>query len=324
MLEHRIEQFCHTLENSVSTFYKVESYAPYAYQIRPQTAQGFDEGLAAITLMAITHGNEFAGIGVLTRLAKLLLGDQLWFPYPVNLILGNPEAARAGKRYLEHDLNRAFLAPENASTLEHDRAREISSLLESSRFFLDFHQTIEASASPFFIFPYEPKCYEFARQINVELPIVTHWGKGFSKDGSCTDEFVNRKGGCGISVELGQKGFDLAQESVGFYLALETLRVVSLRLQNKELEIPQEMSPIYTFAEVLPYPDASAQLDEGWYNFKEVTKGQKLGRASEGDIIAPISGPILFPKYRRSDSGHAIPKEICRILKRVEEDALGS
>ncbi|MFW7379378.1 MAG: succinylglutamate desuccinylase [Oligoflexus sp.] len=276
---------------------------------------------SGLTLMAVTHGNEVGGIAVLNQLLELIDSGLIVLNYPLTIGLGNTEASLLDKRFVERDLNRSFMRQQSDS-LEDRRARELEPVLQKTAFFVDIHQTIEASSTPFLIFPYLPSSFEFARQIAPDLPIVTHWGGGFSKDGACTDEFVNKTGGVGLTIELGQKGFANYQEGVGLRAMLRALMVVDQRLAGQTWQVAEESAEIYTWAEVIPYPEGEAGLDEGWYNFKRVEKGQRLGFAQGQDILAGTSGPILFPKYPQSPE-EPRPKEICRIMKRVTIDQLG-
>ncbi len=70
-------------------------------------------------------------------------GDEIGgFAYPnsVDIIIGNPEAKRQKKRYIESDLNRSFNG--NSCTFEEKRAKELLPILEKYDFVLDIHSTI--------------------------------------------------------------------------------------------------------------------------------------------------------------------------------------
>ncbi len=324
-IKKQIQLFTQVLESQRLPFL-VDNLCPYVYRLspknrRPEKIPGKE---LALTVMAVTHGNEVGGIRVLNRLLELLASG-MWQPnFSFVLALGNPWASLEEKRYLERDLNRSFARDKQAQH-EDRRARELETVLQTTAFFVDIHQTIEASDRPFFIFPYNAKCYRFARSLADDIPIVTHWGGGFSRDGACTDEYVNKYGGVGITVELGKKGFHPYQEGVGLKVCLEAFNSVNKEITGQELTVSELEPEILTWAEVIPYPDGEeARLDEGWYNFKWVEKDQRLGIGNNGkDIIAPCSGPVLFPKYLRDSSGSQRPKEICRIMKFVTEDQLG-
>jgi hypothetical protein len=193
---------------------------------------------------------------------------------------------------------------------------------------LDIHQVKLPSQTPFWIFPYSRQGFQLARELEGTLPIITHWAGGFSKDGQCTDEFVNNAGGVGITIELGQNGFDPLQIALGSTIAR---RLINSRLKSSKA--PSTVSsafagPLYTWSEVLPYPDTGVPvLDPGWTNFAPVAKGQRLG-AWQGHVYAASSdGVVMFPKYPKRLENGDYPSErpaaeLVRILRRIEEGQL--
>lgn len=273
-----------------------------------------------LTLMGITHGNEVAGIDVLAQFVEFIGECPEYLTFPVALILGNYEACLQDKRFLDKDLNRSF-DQTNSTLLEEKRARQIESILIRSRFLLDFHQTIEPTESPFFIFGYKNhEGFEFAREVDPSIPIVTHWAGSFSNDGRCSDEFVISNGGTGITLELGQNSFNPYHVAVGFRAALKAVKIVQRKIEGKNWSQHDDEAEIYTWGEVLPFPEKGC-LDEGWHNFRSVEKGQKIGTCKDGDLKAGVSGKILFPKYLRNPNT-AAPAEICRILKKISKSDL--
>lgn len=300
--------------------YKVEKLTKQAFRIHFGDIDLPSDKKVALTLMAVTHGNEVGGIATLNRLVRYW-ADSTPLPLVVDLILGNVEASIANKRYLDRDLNRSF-GRQDVQSREDIRARELEPFLSETCFLLDIHQTIEACDRPFFIFGYNNRSFEFACSLDEQIPIVTHWGKGFSNDGLCTDEFTNTKGGIGITIELGKKGFGTYMEAVGMSVSLSAMNVVHKVLSGEDLSsMANPPQQLYTWGEVIPWPSNKASLDKGWYNFKEVEKGQILGKDGNSDILASVSGPILFPKY--PGAGEKTPAEICRILKPIKVGDLG-
>ena len=185
-----------------------------------------------LTIMAVTHGNELAGIAVINRLIEHILDHEEFLTFNLGLVLANTPASFADVRFREKDLNRSFDFKGESEAYEVVRAKELEPMLERSKLLIDIHQTIEASDSGFFIFPFSKGSFELAHALCPSLPIVTHWGAGFSKDGKCTDEYVNEKGGIGLTVELGQKGFDLYQESLGFNIVMKAFSIVEKGLKE--------------------------------------------------------------------------------------------
>ncbi|MGE0172802.1 MAG: succinylglutamate desuccinylase/aspartoacylase family protein [Oligoflexales bacterium] len=275
-----------------------------------------------LTLMGITHGNEVAGLAVLNELFAAILQGVITLDFPIALLLGNPNAALKNTRFVERDLNRSFMNSDTQKA-EEKRARELEKILRKTLLFLDFHQTSEPSSTPFFIFPYSEGGFQFARTIETNIPIVTHWGDDFSKEGRCTDEFVNSEGGTGITIELGQNGFHPYHVAAGFKIAVRSLMAAKTYIAQEGFPADETLSTaqIYTWADVLEYP-REAIMTPGYINFADVNKGDELGVLDKKKIPAPSSGKILFPKYKRSETEPA-QIEICRILKRIPFDAIG-
>lgn len=271
-----------------------------------------------MTFMALTHGNEIAGVAVFNKFLALLQQGVINLKFPIVLVLANAEAALEGKRFLEKDLNRCFASSSN-KTKEERRARELEPLLKDTDYLVDIHQTIEKTKTPFFIFPFEQKSFLLANFIERELPIITHWGGGFSKEGKCSDEFVHANGGIAVTLELGQKGFEPYQESLGLSCLLKSLLApINLGWKSYKNDLKQD---VYTWGRVISYPEGHAQLDKGWYNFRQVAAGEKLGVSDQGDIVSDVAGPILFPKYGVYKPENR-PKEICRILRPVNHSEI--
>ncbi|MBC62091.1 MAG: hypothetical protein CMP11_06500 [Zetaproteobacteria bacterium] len=309
-------------------------YADFAYMIYPKHKKTFNLPATkkiTLTFMAITHGNELAGVSAFLHFLNDLKEGKRVLNFPVAFILGNYQAYIENKRFIESDLNRSFHM-DQASTMEQCRAKELSTILQETCYLIDFHQTIEPTIWPFYIFPYTNQAYKFARVINPHLAIVTHWGKGFSKDGLCTDEYVNSFGGVGISFESGQKGYDDKQVQLIIETMTASLSVVEKHFLHtvSALTTPSKIAKdsakgdIYTWHKVIPYPKGShVKLVEGLKNFSFISKGDFLGVVGDKKLYSPESGEIIFPKYIKENVPLSqYPKELLRIMKKVSEDSL--
>lgn len=300
---------------------KLEKLAPWAYLWQaPETSRLPRPKPIGLTIQAATHGNEVGGIDVLNAFMKLLQAAVITPPFPIAFVLGNPTAVHANRRFVERDLNRSF--GQQGNTLDEERrARALEPILEQSAFYIDFHQTIEPSHRPFFIFPYTQDSFDFAAGLHEHIPIVTHWGLSFSKDGMCSDEYVNHRGGTGITLELGQKGFDVYHSGVGLQVALAAVQYAEAKLRGINPSKPRSAVELYTWQSIVPY-EQGMELREGLVNFQAVQRGDRVGSYKGQALQAAADGWILFPKYPR-DPLAAPAKELYRLIKRISVGELG-
>jgi len=280
-----------------------------------------------LTIMGITHGNEWAGSAILVSILEYIQSGLIKLPIPVAFILGNPKAALENKRFLERDLNRSFDRDQH-ELLEDKRARELEGVLQSTELLVDFHQTMLSCDRSFFIFPYSQSAFEFARDVNPRQTIVTHWGKPFSSDGRCTDEYVNLHGGVGISLETGQNGFELSQVAKGVEATLSAIRVAGERRGTikKHERLVEGKGEVMTFSEILLWPEKGVvKLNEGLTNFRFIKAGEEIG-CVDGEKIAPTKGGyIIFPKYLTVEQQSKLtvrPGELARFMEVIAETKL--
>ena len=316
----RFEDFFHTIAPQFFAVSRLEDHvfclAPKSGGTTPRTKQfGF-------TVMGLTHGNEVAGVAVVNDVLAFLAGRPSIVDMPMAFALGNPWAARASRRFIERDLNRSFGRASRAM-LEEKRAHALAAILGETAYFIDLHQTTEPCETAFFIFPYTEQAYRFARSAEPRLPVVPHWGDPFSAEGRCTDEYTLANGGIGITVELGQNGFGAYHVAAGFKTVLQGMTAASAALSGSPWPEPTGAAEIYTWAKIYPWPEAEVSLDEGWYNFKSVTKGQRLGRIGGREFFAECDGRVLFPKYVRGPELQK-PTELIRIMRTIDARDLGT
>jgi len=310
----KFDQKCLSLGGDI----QVNKLADFVYLVSPEL-KSYQPKLGKeidLTLMAITHGNEFVGVRVLNDVLDFISNESFQLKISVCFVLGNPWAARENKRFLEADLNRSF-ARDSLTAKEHHRARELEGVLSSTSYLVDLHQTREKSESPFFIFPYSKGSFTFAREISSEIPIVTHWGKPFSKTGQCTDEFVNGQSGTGLTIELGQNGFDAYKIEVGFKAILRVLEVVEGKLYKNEVIELDDDHDVFTWLDIVEFPESgSASLKPGYFNFVEIVDGENFGEKDGEPLIASENCKILFPYYPNKTEKKSA--ELCRLLKKIK------
>lgn len=313
-IEREFAKFHSNIKELSACGYQVREEIDNGYVIMPH---GSDELL--LTLMAVTHGDEVAGLAVLNEVVEFLRAGFAPLRGGLALLLGNYPAVLQGTRYVRRDLNRSFALQEVAGEMDEvARARSLAKVLRRTKFFIDFHQTTEHSTSCFGIFPFQHRSFAFAQLVQGELPVVTRFSGRFSQDGMCSDEFVQEQGKVGITIELGQKGFDPTQIACGVLIALRALRGVNNAASLDDVVVT---TPLYTFGQVVTYPPSGeVRLVEGLYNFKQVAGGEHLGAIDGKAVVAEEDGAVLFPKYRFDRVRP--PHELCYILRRVVAEDL--
>lgn len=314
----------------------IEPLCEHGWLVKPQrTAVAPPPGKRiALALMGLTHGNEWAGAAVVANLAALMASGQLTPTAPTAFFLGNPAAGGENKRFIDRDMNRSF-GRKTTALREERRAAELAAILKEAAYFVDYHQVTRVSDRPFFIFPYSPASFAFARAIAPRQTIVTHWGKPFSSEGMCSDEYVNSAGGVGLSIELGQNGFDPYQIAVGVEAGIWAMRAVSRALEDGLSAAAKdpyfrfaagEEGEIFTWAEILPWPDGEyVELVDGLNNFKAFAAGEKLGTVDGSVIVTTTGGRVLFPKYMTREQQRDMqtrPTELVRLMKKIAPDEL--
>lgn len=318
----------------VSKSHAVERLSPQIVVLYPSTLAGNDSREKSkkdvvLTISALIHGVEVVGLAILVELLELVTRGELLLKHPIGLALGNVPAALKAVRFVERDLNRSF-GRDCINSAEERRADELERLFTRSEFLLDIHQVKLKIDRPFWIFPYTKNGYKFARAVAPDVSVVTHWGKGFSQDGRCSDEWVNTQGGAGTTIELGQNGFDPEQIRRGVDVCKKAIQVSALMASGQTIAQADMLSraPLYTWGEIVPYPKTGHPvLDLGWHNFKRVKAGETLGTFNGDPIKAKVSGPVLFPKYPdpRADGSYGDEPpaaELIRILREISEDDL--
>ena len=324
-----------TLIGQLRTPFSVDRMAPWVYRLGPKdvgttASEGtLGDSEISIFILALVHGNEVGGLQVINDLLEFLGGYPSFLERSICIGLGNVEASRHDKRYLEKDLNRCF-GSNSRLLLEEKRAAELEDVMSRVLYLLDIHQTRLANQDPFFIYPFTSKGYLFSRAIGREVPIVTHWNDSFSCEGTCSDEYLNSIGGVGITIELGQNGFDHYQRGFGFQLVINSIRHIQQLFRNDQSSLESsladgsECGKVFVMSETYQYPEkGTVVLKPGWHNFKDVKLGEVIGYVDQKPIQVNNSGKILFAKYDPPKSiAERSNSELFRIIREVSPDNL--
>jgi succinylglutamate desuccinylase len=273
-----------------------------------------------LVIGSMVHGNEVGSLPAVVRVMRDLASGALKPLGRVTFFVGNPEAGLQDARFLESDLNRVFVA-EPPDTHEGRRAREIKPMMDAADVFLDLHQTILATAQPFYIAPFQLSAWHWARAIGgAKVWVTRHPAQAFSSGTCCADEYVRLKGRPGFTLELGEKGFSPEVEARG-YAAITR----AIELLGTDVEGASERSPELDFYETVHrerFASGEHALAPGWINFQPVAEGEVVSADGAPALVAPTAGCVLFPKYPPVIDGAyktPLPGEIYRIVTRLAE-----
>ena len=171
-----------------------------------------------VLLVAGTHGNEINGIWLIDEWNKssFLINT---FGIKTHKVVGNPEAKKAGKRYIHQDLNRSFkeevFLSSNTSNYEISRANQLVNLYgekgeKSCQIVLDFHTTTASMGSCLVVYGRRGADLALSSLIQnkLGLPIYLH-----ESDQKQTG-FLVESWPCGLVIEIGPVGQGLLNSRI--------------------------------------------------------------------------------------------------------------
>jgi aspartoacylase len=201
-----------------------------------------------VLVVAGTHGNECNAPWLLRH----------WCTHPdalasegldLELVLGNPQAWGARRRYLDRDLNRSFalelLNDPELQDRELDRARALLALhgptgTSPCAVALDLHSTTAAMGNSLVLYGRRPADLALAAAIQADLglPIYLHEADGAQSG------FLVERWPCGLVIEVGPvpQGVITAPICRQSQLALESALGALARARDGQLRLPQALT----------------------------------------------------------------------------------
>jgi succinylglutamate desuccinylase len=326
-----IEMFQRFSQKSKIGEHSIELLAEDAFVVRQLVAEQStsEQELRALAkrdislgLVALTHGNEVAGISILNEVLKLIESQKINLSFSVAFMLGDVPAARSGLRFMESDLNRSF-GIQTSSTPAEFRAKCLEEIYLRTEFLIDFHQTQGPSLSAFFISRFELHSLDTFRRLLPACPAVTYSGGSFSEHGMTTLNFHLNNGGHGFGMELGEKGFDERQIALGVNMILDALNTgVHLQKRRFDQAIQTLDDQIYGFTGAVISKTGNFKLRPGFSNLTLIEKGQLIGQIDGEDLFLEEDVRLLFPKYLREGESGAPGTEVVRLLTSVSLQTL--
>jgi succinylglutamate desuccinylase len=244
-------------------------------------------------------------------------------------LVGNRRALDEGRRYIDHDLNRAWfedriqalnnatgpLNSEDAELL--DLYAEIEPLLESPTgpiYLLDLHTT--SGPGPAFSV-LEDTLANRTFALNFPVPMVL----GFEEEvGGTLSDYLCERGVVGIGFEAGQHLEEIAAEraEAAVWIALEAaglladnrpeLAAARRQLEENSAGLPEIVEVRYRHA--INGSDGFAMAPDH-RTFQPVEAGQVVARDSNGPVASPTTGLLLMPLYQaQGDDGFFVVRKI--------------
>ena len=284
------------------------------------------------------HGNEPAGVQALEQLFDLLaeeprLNPGFSFRGELLALRGNLEALRAGRRYIDIDLNRIWKPVVKGTDLSYPtvEARELDGMLaaienaleESAArelIIIDLHTTT-ATGGVFAVTGDDAPSLLLAAELGV--PVI----KGMLSRLQGTTLSYFRSGAYDFERPCRaitfESGAHSDEESVARALAatVNLLRSVGCvseddvsthhdaTLRRAAVDVPTLLELVYVHRIDRTNGDGF-RMRPGYFNFKAVREGELLADDADGPIASPCSGYILMPLYQeQGEEGFFIVQE---------------
>jgi succinylglutamate desuccinylase len=254
-----------------------------------------------VTVMGGLHGNETVGIDVVEQLLamvreKIKCGT-------VNIIIGNPEACEAGKRFIDKDANRLW-GTKLMNIPEQKRVEDVKPFVASSDLMLDLHSTIKPVDEPFLVVPsFDHELIDTIPTLGIRKIITGEGLKLPDNDPIESDLFTVANGGLGVTIEAGwQEDNNLVDKTMGSVLrALEKVGI----FEKDSLGKHHQAEEVKTFeiwnAYGAIFPKGNFQFalkPDGteWQNYDPIKAGEIIGYENGEEVVAEKDSRLLFPK----------------------------
>ncbi len=250
-----------------------------------------------VLLVAGTHGNEINGIWLFDEWNKssLLINTHGIKTFKV---IGNPEAKKAGKRYIHNDLNRSFqkelFLSINSSNFERSRASELVNLYGEKgenpcQIALDFHTTTASMGSCLVVYGRREADLALASLIQNQLGLPIYLHEADQKQTG----FLVESWPCGLVVEIGPVGQGLLNSRIisQTKLILEALMEQIHQVKNLNLFFPDKLI-IHRHIKSIDFPrDKEGNIDGYVHSLRQSKDWQKLNKKDE--LFCKLNGEII-------------------------------
>ncbi len=248
------------------------------------------------------HGDEPDG----ARLIQDLVSPEhpIWAqecPVDLLLVIGNPLALQRNQRgsVPGADLNRFFgTHPPSGPAYEQERAQHLQELLGPVDVVIDIHQA-KRLIPLLAVVEDTPAHLALAAKAGVDMAVI---GADKIYGTTMLANWVNRKGGLGITLETGQAHTPEALEQA--HLAVQ-------RLLGTQNNAPAAPPLTYEIECALPSPGQDFVFTRPLVNGTAVIAGETLGASTNGAVTAPGNGIVFLPREGEP------PGEPCMLFARA-------
>jgi succinylglutamate desuccinylase len=262
----------------------------------------------SLFICSATHGDEVGSIPAVLRIVDDIKRGRIQFGGKLTFALGNVEAIKINKRFVKEDMNRIF-GKTDLSTPDAKRANEIARLVTSHSIFVDLHQTIGPTKSPFYVIRSSEKNIQLAKAI-AAAPLAINVDDYELKTETMTGTAYAFKHNIhAFTLELSQKGYNIKSEELAYTTIKKLLEFVDRNEESDWHKLANQAPKmeLIKIEHAYKFTDASMRLHPGHVNGTFYKKGHSLGVFGDKEILAPFDGYIFFPKYPdRDQNGNAL------------------
>lgn len=244
-----------------------------------------------VVIMGALHGDEPIGALVIEALKKELIKEEI--NGEIILLIGNPNALKEKKRFLDTDLNRIFhLKFTKPLNREEKRALELSKILADTDYLLDIHSTGKPSI-PFVYCKNTKEHFELAKIFETKYTVTSSSDFKAQKTTVSSDNFVDEHGGIGITFETGWN-----KDFATFKKALQKSKefLSSLEIAFRKTKVHKSKSTILEVQEYLIPKTKDFILNKDFNNFELVKANEPIAKDGTNSIKRTYNSYIVFPK----------------------------
>ncbi|WP_413679121.1 aspartoacylase [Prochlorococcus sp. MIT 0916] len=250
-----------------------------------------------VLLVAGTHGNEINGIFLFDQWEKLPLSINT-HGIKTCMVIGNPEAKKAGKRYIHQDLNRSFHEESflsiNSSILEGNRANELVNLYGEAgenpcQIVLDFHTTTASMGSCLVVYGRRDADLALASLIQNQLGLPVYLHESDQRETG----FLVESWPCGLVIEIGPIGQGLLNSRIisQTKLILEALMEQIHQVENLNFYFPEKLI-IHRHIKSIDFPrDTEGNIDGYVHSLRQSKDWQEIKKNDE--LFSKLNGEII-------------------------------